>query len=213
MEIFQRYAKNLLPILIFVICVLISYLFIHLVHFLTGHDTEEVHYFIFLATLALALIAYYEFNRSNELTANKFLLFISNRWSSKEIIKARQILHEFFICSYRDDQGKPKCEYNVALFSVSEKVLQMSRMKGKEGENFIYLLNLLDYLETLSYFCDRKELDLHDVQNTCGNNIIFFYESFKLYIEQRQSHDKNFFTHFTSLYHVLKNTQLSRHIT
>lgn len=201
---FNKINQKIIPFLIFVVCILVAYVFIHLIHFLTRYDTEEVHFFIFLATLGLALIAYYEFNRSNELTSNKFLLFTSQRWNSKEIILARQILHKIFINRYRDKQGKPKCKYNVALFKVSEEILRMSRANGKKGNDFIYLLNLLDYLETLSYFCKRGDLKLKDVQNTCGNNVVFFYETFKLFIEQRQSHDKTFFINFTALYHDLK---------
>lgn len=209
MNLIQNYRK-IIPFIVFIVCIFLAYVFIHIIHFLTGHDAEEVHFFIFLATLSLALIAYYEFNRSNELTSNEFLLFTSQRWNSKEIIKARQILHEIFVDAYRDKQGKAKCDFNSALFSISEKILQMSRAKGDEGKKFIYLLNLLDYLETLSYFFNRGDLKLKDVQNTCGNNAIFFYESFKLFIEQRQSHNKTFFINFTALYHDLKKPRISQ---
>lgn len=165
--------------------------------------------FLHLTTVALGIIAYHEFNRSHKLTSNEFLLFISNRWGSKEIIKARQILHDLFVDAYRDENGKSK-DYNAALFNVSEQVLQMSRVKGEKGKEFIYLLNLLDYLETLSYFFNRGDLKLKDVQNTCGNNAIFFFELFKLYISQRQLHEKSAFINYSRLYHTLRKAQLKQ---
>lgn len=175
------------------------YLIIYFFNLFDLHQEAEVHFFIFIATVAIALVAYYEFNRSHRLTSNEFLLFISNRWSSKEIIKARQILHEIFVGAYRDENGQTKTTFNAALFSVSETVLNMSRSTGIRGENFIYLLNLLDYLETLSYFYIKGDLDLLDIENTCGNNLIFFHESFKQFIEQRRSHDTKFYLNFEKL--------------
>jgi len=207
MSLFQWCKKSIIPaaIIWLVAIVGLGYLGIHFFHFLTTHDAEEVHFFIFIATAALVVIAYFEFNRSNKLTANEFLLFTSNRWNSKAIIKARQILHDIFIDAYRDEQGKSKCDLSIALNEVSKKTLLMSRSKGKD---FIYLLNLLDYLETLSYFYHRDDLSLTDIQNTCGNNLIFFYESFKAFIEQRRSHDKKYFINFVSLYHDLKKCEI-----
>ena len=171
-------------------------------------EREEINFYVFLATAVIACIACYEFKRSHELTANEFLLFISNRWGAKEIIKARQILHELFVKSYRDKRGNAKCEYNRAICDVSELVLQMSRTSGMQGESFIYLLNLLDYLETLSYFFSRGDLEIADIRNICGNNAIFFFESFKLFIEQRQKHDKKYYSNFTYLYYELKKMQI-----
>lgn len=213
MYLFQRYKKAVISLLTVLlssaVAIFLAYLAIHFFHFLRQSDNEEVHFFIFIATLFLAVIAYYEFSRSNKLIANEFLLFTSNRWNSTEIIRARQILHKIFIEAYRDKNGDAKCEFEAALSLVSEKILQMSRSKGKDGDNFIYLLNLLDYLETLSYFYYRGDLTLPDIQNTCGNNIIFFYNSFKYFIEKRQSHDKKFFINFTGLYHDLKKFEIN----
>lgn len=101
-----------------------------------------------------------------------------------------------------------KCEFSEAMFNVSGLVLQMSRAPDEQGKSFIYLLNLLDYLETLSYFFSRGDLEITDIQNICGNNAIFFFESFKLFIEQRQKHDKKYYSNFTYLYYELKKMQI-----
>jgi hypothetical protein len=211
MDFFQKYKSNILKIIGLFAFLVATYLFIHFLNFIFNtRDEQEIHFLIFLATVALGIIAYYEFNRSHKLTSNEFLLFISNRWGKKEIIKARQILHNLFVGAYRDENGKSKEDYNTALFNVSEQILQMSRIKEENGKEFIYLLNLLDYLETLSYFFNRGDLKLKDVQNTCGNNAIFFFELFKLYVSQRQLHEKSAFINYSRLYHTLKKSQLKQ---
>lgn len=203
MKFLQRHKYSIFTVLIGLLIISASYIFIYSLHFLGEKDAEEVHFFIFIATIVLAIIAYYEFNRSHKLTANEFLLFISNRWSSKEIIKARQVIHDIFINVYRTNDKKIK--YSEALNVVAEKILEMSRVTGGEGKKFIYLLNLLDYLETLSYFWNRGDLNLKDVQNTCGNNAVFFYQCFKLFIERRQAHDKKYYINFSALYNSLNS--------
>lgn len=201
---FQRY-KGKIILAIAILSILAIYALIHWFSFFSTHDAEEIHFSIFLATVALVLIAYYEFDKSNKLSANEFLLFISNKWNCREIIKARQIIHEIFINAYRNNEKKVK--FQEALSIVSDKILEMSKISGDEGKKFIYLLNLLDYLETLSYFWNRDDLNIKDVQNTCGNNAIFFYECFKSFIEKRQSHNEKYYINFTALYKKLNTLQ------
>ena len=142
--------------------------------YLDKNKNEEFDYLIFIATIAIAIIAYQEFERSHRLTSNEFLLFTSNRWGNSEIIMARQIIHKLFVDAYRDKNGNTKCEYSVALISVAEKIIHMSKTANRKKESFIYLLNLLDYLEVVSYFYVRGDLKIEDVKNTCGNNAIFW---------------------------------------
>ena len=112
MRIFTRKVNsNFIIFLIFLISILFVYLTVRydLFFSFSSKEREEINFYVFLATAVIACIACYEFKRSHELTANEFLLFISNRWGTKEIIKARQILHGLFISSYRDKKGNTKC--------------------------------------------------------------------------------------------------------
>lgn len=132
--------------LFFVLFVFIAYFSVRYVYFLFNKDNiEEIDFLIFIATAALAWIAWYEFNRSNILTGNEFLLFISNRWGSKEVIKARQIIQEFFVIYYRGDNSASKGEFSSSINEVSKNVIELSRKSKGDGERFIYLLNLLDF--------------------------------------------------------------------
>lgn len=211
MDFMKKNKDILVKIIIYIFLLFIICLVIPLLDFIfNSHDEEEIHFLIFLATVALAIIAYNEFKRSHKLNSNEFLLFISNGWRSGEIIKARQILHEIFLKNYRNEKGESKSDYNQALFDMARDVLEISRKKDDKEKSFIYLLNLLDYLENMSYFYNRGDLDINDVQNTCGNNVIFFYEVFRLYIEQRQLYDKLSFSNYSLLYHKLKSVSIKK---
>lgn len=173
--------------------------------FLTNGNEVEVHYSIFVATLALVFIAYKEFNRSNNVNINELLTFISNRWSSKEIIKARQIIHEIFVYKYRhDDACNPNKDFKLAMRTTSLEIYAMSKTLGKEGKKFVYLLNLLDHFENICYIYNSNKIDLDNIQNIYGNNIIFYYEALEKYIEQRQNRHSDDFKNFRSVYLTLK---------
>lgn len=192
-------------VLLFIIIGLSAFFILCWKRLLEKNSIEEISYFIFFATAILAYIAYVEFQRANKLTNNEFLLFISNRWGSKEIIIARQIIHEFFVKNYRAEKSIVVNDYSGALHHTGRNVLELSRKSGDEGKEFIYLLNLIDFLETLSYFYSRKDLDIEDIQNICGHNFIFLCDVFRLYKERRQSREKFYFRNIDRLYIDLKD--------
>ncbi|RUR15187.1 hypothetical protein ELY21_14965 [Legionella sp. km535] len=199
-----RYG-HLIKLIIFVLFLCgIAFFLTYDFDFLTKSRAEEINWFVFIATALLAGIAYFEFNRANKLSSNEFLLFISNRWGSAEVIKARQIIHAYFVKNYRNPESTTFSDYNCSLCQTSKNILELSRKDGEDGSNFIYLLNLIDYLETISYFYDRGDLELSDIQNTSGHNILFLYAIFQSYKEQRQKHDKTYFANIDKLYKALK---------
>lgn len=171
--------------------------------FLTNGNEVEVHFSIFIATIILAAIALIEFERSNKLDTNELLTFISNRWSSSEIIKARQIIHKIFVAKYRNDnECNPSKNFDKAVINSAIEILEASRKGGIEGEEFIFLLNLLDHFESVSYLHIKNELSFDDIKNIYGNNMIFYYRIFENYIKQRQSHNPDDFLNFTRMYNI-----------
>jgi hypothetical protein len=206
-----RRFGHLFKLIIFVLLFCgIAFFLIYDFDFLNKSREVEVNWFVFTATALLAGVAYFEFNRANKLSSNEFLLFISNRWSSPEIIKARQIIHTLFVQNYRSPESSTLNDYNCSLCKTSKDILELSRKVGKDGSDFIYLLNLIDYLETISYFYERGDLDISDIQNTSGHNILFLYAVFQSYKDQRQKHDKTYFANIDKLYKDLKNSPLAR---
>lgn len=180
----------------------IGYLAYKLIHYLkldfTNLDSVEINYLVALGTVAIALFAYHELNKSNKQTRNNFISYISNRWGSSETIEARQIIHDIY-SKYRLDNNDST--YEEAVNEVSKKVLEMSDMEGEEGKKFIVLLSLLDYFETLGYFYADGNLDKTDIKNVCGNNLKFIHGIFSLYISKRRKTYKNDFSNFEKLYY------------
>lgn len=165
-----------------------------------GGNKVEVDFFIYIATAALALIAYIEIHRANKLNTIELLTFISDRWSSREIIEARQVIHEIFVKNYRHDKkANPTGDFDLAISLTSVDILNMSRECGEKGENFILLLNLLDHFEGVSYFHNNNQIDFQDIKNIYGNNMMFYYKVFKAYIERRQTHNPSDFYNFTQI--------------
>lgn len=133
MDFMHRYKSHILSLVLLIVFLLFFIPFFVSTHgeLFNDHTEQEINYLIFLATIVLGIIAYQEFQRSHQLTCNEFLLFISDRWGSKEIIEARQVLHVLFVDAYRDENGKSK-NYNEALCTVSGKVLEMSKKRRKK---------------------------------------------------------------------------------
>lgn len=191
-----------LIIIISILCTA-SFFIIYDFNFLKETRAEEIQWFVFLATALLAGIAYYEFSKANKLSNNEFLLYISNRWGSIEVINARQIIHEFFVNHYGTKDSPVFSDYPGSLHHTGKDILELSRKSGDDGKSFVYLLNLIDFLETISFFYSRGDLDLDDIQNTCGHNFIFLYKVFELYKQQRQRHDKTYFYNIDLLFEDL----------
>ena len=165
---------------------------------------EEVSYFIFFATALLAWIAYSEFQRSNMLSKNEFLLFISNRWGSKEVILAREVIHDLFVKYYRDEESETKGDFKCSVCMVAKDLCAMSHKRISKDAHYIYVLNLLDFLEMVSYFNVRGDLEIDDVDNACGHNFIFYVEKKKKIILQRKNHRKSQYKNIRFLYDALK---------
>lgn len=165
-------------------------------------EAEEFSILIFLATVAIALIAYAELTWSNKITENEFLLNISNKWGGESIIRARRILHRLFVATYRGKKHRHKCKccrYKDAMADVSDHVFSLREKQGQEGDEFIDLLNLLDFMEIIGFFWKRRNIDLDDIDGLFGNSIVFFYLSFKRFIENRQNYEKNYYINFCNL--------------
>lgn len=177
------------------------------------HESIEFTALVFLATAVLAIIAYVELTRANSITENEFLLNISNKWGSPSIIRARRVLHNLFVDAYRSKKHKQKCKscrYKDAMNDVAEAIFALRTKKGVEGKKFIDLLNLLDFMEIVGFFWERKNIKTEDIDGLFGNSILFFYLSFLTFIENRQKYEENYFINFCNLSRALqKRTKMS----
>lgn len=176
-------------------------------NFFINGESVEFSALVFLATVAIAFIAYIELSWSNKMMENEFLLNICNKWSSESIIRARYILHDLFVSAYRDEANNKfckHCRHEIALDYISKSILEMRKKRGKPGEKFINLINLLDFMETVGFFWYRKNIDIKDIDGLFGNSIIFFYQSFLPFIKIRQAREEHYYINFCNLSEQIK---------
>lgn len=200
-------------IILFIAAILIPFLLLHftsLVDYFVKEDDQEIALLIYFATLIIACIAYYQLSRSNEFADNEFILHISKRWGDKTIIKARMILHALFQIEYRSENTVDLCKhchYERSLRKIADNILTLSRETNDQNFDFIYLLNLLDFMETLGFFWKERNLDIEIIDGLYGNSILFFYKCFKVYIKNRQQYEKNSYINFCQMAKKIKNLE------
>ena len=111
-------------------------------------------------------------------------LRIDERWSSTEIIKAREVLHEFYLSAKEVNLQLTQHDLN---FVIGQQILLISKInKPSEISKFISLLNFLDFLETIGYIYYTGSLEAKDIQELSGNSIMYFYKIFEAYVLYRR---------------------------
>lgn len=161
----------------------------------------------------LAWIALINFKNIEHELSGSFLLEIDKRWSSKEILEARTLIHEV----YRDaeDGYKEGQQRNISCLyaAVGEKLLHKYKYDPKQS---MQLLNLLDLFESMGYFLQYKYIDKDQIQAFLGSSISFMWGVLKPIIEHRrrkresekeeQTNDKKrkMYSNFESMYKKCK---------
>lgn len=177
-------------------------------NFTTGEkgELEKLHYVgILLLTLSMVFVAYYQLSALNKTARSDFLLRIDSQWESSEIIKARKIIHEFY-CDALADQVGEKYDHAKCIEFIQGKILEIEHDKQK-AEDFIHLLNLIDFMETVSYFANKGKVDFKEVSELSGYSLIFFFEIFESWIKARRERFKkdHFYKELETLAKKLKD--------
>lgn len=168
-----------------------------------------------VATALLALIAWKQLTKIYSKNEAEFLLKIDEQWGSDKIIKARQIIHKIYIKI--EPKHKEKKRDNIFEL-VGQEILNMrlnneekgekkkQEDKDKEQDDFIILLNFLDFMETIGYLYEKKLIKADELNALCGESIRFNYKIFTPYIRyKRQKHQREkFYESFEALYNELK---------
>lgn len=169
-------------------------------------DEYTLWYYICLVaiTAALAFIAWIQFRRLIGKLQADYLLEVDKRWHSTRIIKARVVIHTLFLQSKKHIR-KHKSSPAILRGWLGEKIIKLSESQNKSKlKNFVYLLNFLDFMESVGYFYSRKYLTKKQVEELFGISLKFNYEIFKPYIEHRRKYENSdFYKEFENLYHDL----------
>lgn len=135
-------------------------------------------------------------NNQNKLN---YLLKIDERWSSKEIIIARKIIHKLYLDVKNQEKEKMITNDQIAR-KIGEKIIKLKN-DTSSAKDFIYLLNFLDFFETIGYLHYKKSISIDDINELCGNSIRYFFIIFQEYIFYRKKEkDILFYDMFIQLY-------------
>ncbi|MCL9685835.1 DUF4760 domain-containing protein [Legionella maioricensis] len=177
--------------------------------FPSGDKPSEHNFLYYIISLAITfiivLIAYTKSKEALKQSRTNYLLKIDERFCSHEIIKAREIIHEHYLAIQQENK---EIEIDALKHELGKKIIVISRDVNSK-EEYIYLLNFLDFLETIGYLYVQKAVTIPELNELLGNSIVYFYEIFHPYIKHRRNSkaDQKFYSQFEQLYKSVKNHQ------
>lgn len=192
---------------IFFIITLIVFIFGYYCLHLNEHQHFESDLIYYLLTLfistILILLAYIKTQEAIKQSRTNYLLRIDERWSSPEIIKAREVIHELYLDAKQlNPQLKEDNEQIKPIIALG--IMNLHDNK-RETHKFVSLLNFLDFLETIGYLHSQKSITTEEVSDLLGNSIVYFYDIFNIYIAyKRKTKDIGFYLNFEKLYLEVK---------
>lgn len=170
----------------------------------TTHDMHHMHSLhnasIIILTFIIACVAWFQLSGIAKNGEGDFLLRIDERLSNESIIKARVIIHEIY--SKSKTQNPNSSEDQHCEFMANEIYLLGERKDKKSIKDYVYILNFLDFLETISLFTNNGYISPKEIDDLMNQSIIFFYKIFSKRIHQRRQkyNDSTFYYQFEKLY-------------
>lgn len=174
-------------------------------------DYERFYYYLSLIFTGLIIaVALFQLNALNKTIKSarsnlkaEFLLDIDNRWGNAESLKARSIIHGFYVNSEKEFGKTTNENRTLIIDAVAHKILNLRfSSEGNDPEDFICLKNYLDLMETIGYLYFKRHVTKEDLYELCGHSLKFNYEVFRLYIKDKRSRhvNDNFYSLFAKLY-------------
>lgn len=166
-------------------------------------------YYVLITTITaiIALFSYKQFQHFNNNLKAEYLLKVDERWGSMEIIKARSIIHHLYLDSKRKLHITSEPDSDALLRSeIGNELIRLAESTaGNDPEEFLYVLNFLDFMETTGYLHTKGQLSQKDLIELFGDSVRFNYEALKPYIEYRREmhHNRSFSKEFERLYESL----------
>lgn len=160
---------------------------------------------IIILTFIIACIAWYQLKGLINTGRAEFLLEIDKRYGGDPaILEARKIIHSIYIKVKKKHPQASEEEYSQYM---AEEICKLGDSKSKKGGiEYVYLLNFMDFLETISLFTNRNHVDIDDIKDLMNQSLEFFYTIFHLRIKERRRKykDESFYSEFETLTRKLK---------
>lgn len=158
--------------------------------------------FLVIGTFGLGCVAWVQLTAIQKTERADFLFRIDERYGSEIILKARQIIQRLYRESNNLHPGAPESVHRshiaIRINEISENI--------NTSEEYVYLLNLLDLLETISYFANNGLILESEIQNLMGPSMEFFFIIFKPRIEHRREKYRNE-SYYCEFQKLVENTE------
>jgi hypothetical protein len=159
-------------------------------------------YYVLTVTFSLCflLLAHFKIKSAISNSRASYLLQMDERWSSSEIIKARKIIHELYLNTNPSKNSKQK-----VIAQIGDMILKIHH-DPKRAEDFLFLLNFLDFLETVGFLHRKGHLTAIEIRELSGNSLVFYFAVFKEFVDyRRRTWNDTFYTEIEYLYKELEN--------
>jgi len=173
--------------------------------FTTGGDEQIalLHYSgMLLISIGVFAVAYIQLSGLKKVARADFLLRIDSRWGSHEIIQARVEIQKYYIKFRAEYKGKPY-DHKLCISYIQDEI-HKTCMNSEKAQEAVFLMNLLDFMETVSYFANHGKIAHKELSELAGYSVIFFYEVFEKWISIRR--DKYGKKHYYREFEILAKT-------
>lgn len=167
-----------------------NYILKHLDDFHKFNDSVLLQFnaaIILILTIVLIIGGWRQIHNANRISKDDILLRIDYRYTSLEIIKARSIIHRLYV---KFEDGKTSREDKIINTSAKIEAMRTSNIIRERSE-FMYLINFLDFLETIALFYNKGSIDETDLEILSGDSMKFYRDIFGCFIENRRKSTSN----------------------
>jgi hypothetical protein len=190
-QIYKLFSRYILPasivstILFLVLCWVLGY-------FLLGIESKNNatwHHAIFIVglTFLLVIVAWVQLQKIKEAARADFLLRVDDRYGGELTVEARTIIHIFYRDADKLCEKKELITEDARIRHIQSKIKELGQSKNEDDcKKFVCLLNFLDFLETIAYFCNHEHLAKEDINELLGGTLTFHYKVFESWICYRR---------------------------
>lgn len=143
-------------------------------------------YSILLLTVALIIMIYIQSKALIKTSKGDFLAKIDSKFHSKQTLKARNVIHRYYCETYKDGIGHLR---HKAV--IRKRIRQLIREQDEQEEqgkrdDYMYLLNFLDELESIAYFCNQDYASTKDAFELLSGSFNYYTDLLKPIIDERR---------------------------
>lgn len=153
-----------------------------------GYNKLEALYYAsyIILTFILVCVAWVQLSRLHSISQSDFTLRILNELNGESVLNALRIIHELRLEAEKENGDKSDKNSST----IARKIRNM-RDDNSKIKKFIYLKISLDYLEHISYLCNRGQISLEDIKGCIGEPIIDYYNFYQDLIVYYKSRSQN----------------------